>query len=125
MIMRFVRWIKWLKAGKPYKQYSGFSCGCCGKYWYIPFRVPTHLSDGTWWDTWGFCPVIELCTFSTISKYTKKAVENLWNGKPYKTSTTIKGNTAFGYGEIDDYGYWEYALRKAWIDTYKEYKKNE
>lgn len=54
--------IKWILKGKPMARYKGFNCGCCGKWHNKPFSIPTYLSCGEWWDTWGICPTIEECT---------------------------------------------------------------
>lgn len=34
-------------------------------------------------------------------------------------STGICGSLTFGYGELDDYGYWKYGLRLATISSLK------
>ena len=56
MIKKLIAKLKWIRQGRPMIKYPGFGCGCCGKYWAIPFEVPTYESSGKWWDTWGVCP---------------------------------------------------------------------
>jgi len=54
-IRNLIAKIKWVIQGKLMINYLGFHCGCCGRWWSIPFEVPTYESCGEWWDTWGLC----------------------------------------------------------------------
>jgi len=118
--MRLFRWLKWIIEGRPFVHYEGYTCGCCGKGWYIPFTIPTYQSSGEYWDTWGLCPV-SVCD-EDLSKNQKMAIEKLWNNEElYKCSTSIAATRTYGYGELDFNGFWEYSLRKSWINEYKKF----
>ena len=54
-IFRLINWLVWLWQGKPMVNYDGFNCGCCGKWVWHQYSVPTYKSDGSWWDTWDLC----------------------------------------------------------------------
>ena len=110
----FFRKIRWILQGKQQVHYSGFNCGCCGKWWNISFKIPEYRSAGEWWDTWGLCPILEVCNEELLPEEVR-AIDNLWNGEKYFCSTDIHNKTTYGYGDCD-HGVFEFPLRKDWID---------
>lgn len=66
-IKRAIAIIRWLWYGCVMIHYDGYFCGACGRYWKIPFCVPTFDSLGRWWDTWGVCPKGKGCGDETKS----------------------------------------------------------
>jgi len=45
-----------------------------------------------------------------IKKSHIKAIELYEKGAPLNASTAINGTTSYGYGNLDDWGYWEFSL---------------
>ncbi len=122
--MKLISWIKklnWIRHGRPLVHYLGYNCGCCGKWWSIAFDIPEYESCGEWWDMWGLCPIPELCN-KDLSDKQITAIEKLWNEEPYFCSTDIHDKTTYGYDYLDDFGFFEYSLKKEWIYEYHNFK---
>lgn len=57
-----------------------------------------------------------------LSENEQKGVNRLLNGEPVECSTSIGGDTTFGYGELDDYGFWEFSVPQEIMDFFKGIK---